>query len=341
MNASAWLSGLAGLIWLYAEWWRRQPPPNSVEHDAPHRLFARRNLGDADFDTAAASVHAIVADGYAYRARPYRRAADAVAGFLAQMQRRPPRALAHFNTLAAIRVYLLREDWDAAARAREGWTEARRRDEVESAQRCLAMPQWTAVIEDGLGSRDDATFDAAAHAAAALGRDCDALHWQRLLDKPADPVRWFRCACGADAERAAALVALASQVLPLAQLADVADGDDSNSTVPGDSGLPAGPPPHDDAAYAQWVVLELVLEQLIVHPEPARAVLLAGFNSALARSRQLALIAFLRWPPLRHDAELRSALQRAADAEPDERVQQNFRAVLADSDPESGPVVTT
>jgi len=328
MNGLWWmLPSLIVLVWLSLEWMRRQLSPRSAEYVAPHRVLAEPDIGAAAFDEAAAGVHALVADGYPYRAKPYAHAADAVAAFLWQMDRRAPHSLAHFHTLAAIRVYVLRDDWNAAARAREGWTDASRSACAESAWRCMTQPQWTSLVDAGLASNDDNVFHTAAQAADALGRNCAALHWQRLIDKPEAPQRWFKCACDADAERTTALVALAGRVLPLARIAAQADDDGSSAVVLAPESLQ-----HDDAAYAQLVVLELVLELLTRFPDMGRDVVLAGFNSPLARSRQLALIAFLRRPRLHHDGEVVAALQRAANAEPGKSIEQHFRIAIADLD---------
>lgn len=303
------LGAAVTVLWLWDRW-RRRRALVPAELVPLHRLFADANLDDARFDQATARLHEAVSS-----ASCAAQLDNAIERFIDCVHRRPPRSLAHFNTVAAIQVWLARADAEPGAGHGK---EQRSRCRI-AADQCLAQPPWRMLIDTGLESSDDATFYTAAHAADALGIDCSERHWQRLRNRPEDPLRWLKVLLDADAARTAEAVALAEQVLPLAQIA-VADG----------SGVEyAGAADNADARHAPLLALDLLLERLQAYPGQGRALLLTGFTSPYVRSRHLALSAFAAWDASERDQGLLDALHRAAAQEDIESVQRHFNETIA------------
>lgn len=311
------LGAAVTLLWLW-DLWRRRRALVPAELAPLHQLFADADLDDARFDQAAARLQATVSSP------PYTaRLDEAIERFIDRLRQRATPSLAHFNTVAAIQVRLAVADAEPGA---EHGNEQRARCRA-AADLCLAQPHWRALIDAGLESTDDATFYTAAHAADALGIDCSERHWLRLESRPEDPRRWFKILVDADAARTAAAVALAGQVLPLAQIA-VSDGSGVESADTADDA---------ETRHAPLVVLDLLLERLQDFPGQGRALLLTGFASPYVRSRHLALSAFAAWDASQRDQGLLDALRRAAAEEDDGSVQRHFNEVMAALDASTAP----
>jgi len=326
---SWWIAFGATALWLFGLWMRRQRSRQPIEVEPFHQTFAYEAIPPF-FDHAAKQLHAFVSGGYGFTVRPYPQAAEAISAFLRQVLQREPQSLATFHTVAAVRAYLLNPEWDADAAAREGWNHDHRHDCVATAEECLALPIWRDLAERGLNSSCDEEFYSAALAAEVFGTDVEALHWQRLNDKPTDPTRWFKVVCGANDHRMAAVIDFAESALPLHRIATESESGDNVVREPGTL-------EHCDATYAQLVALELVLEELHRFPGVGRALLLAGLNSSLVRSRHLALRALSAWSPAQLDAAMLTALHRAAEAEPHEPTVRHFSVVVAATKATSTP----
>lgn len=296
MDATFWIGCAATAVWAWDSRRRRRQSFDWIAGYGPlHRVLAKNRVDAALLDTVSAVLHTALTDGLVCGTPVYRYAAVATRGFLQQLEHAEAPSLAQFNRLASIRVNLTRPDWDAAARARNGWTDALRAQCATTAAALLARPQWRALIDAGLTSTVDAEFYCAANAADALGEDCWPLHWQRLQKKPQDSMRWAKVIGAASDAQLAAIVTFAEAVLPPA-LAAAASHD---------------PPSAQSDDQSPWIALDRVLQELPrLAPGRGRALVLAALAGSSLRDAHLALRALESWPQELRDTAVVDALQQ-------------------------------
>lgn len=253
-------------------------------------------------------LQALLEAGYAHGLDDYAEALAAVHGFLRHLELQRPPSLAQLNRVASLRVWLLQPE----RQLRNGGTEDLREECLAAVQACIAWPQWPPLIEAGLASDDDADFGVAAYAADLYGRDCRELHWQRLQRRPLDRKCWERVlACNSESEALLTAIALAEQVLPLAQI-----------------GSGSQPPQDCETGFEPHYLLELVLQVLPHLPGQGRALILAGMASPVVRGRHLALAALEQWDPGQIDKEIRHRLRQAKRDELHRPVARHLDAVF-------------
>lgn len=300
-------------------WILRQGYKNSIMYEYLAYIAATTGglldaLRDASPDrevlTAAGDIlEALVVGGPAEDMADYEQGADAVEAYLGQMTSRAE-TLADFQSVSTIAMFLERDDgWDELAGL--GWTATRREAFERACERILADEAWAPRVYAGLDSDDGATYWRAEQAARRLGLDIFDIQVARIRRDPLGG-GWFTAWQGADDVRAVYLAALASELLPLA---DIASG-------PGDA-MGIGP------EWRAHSALDWSLQELRHHPGVGADLVLAGLQSPVVRNRNMSLHALKEWPRGEWPPPALDLVRSLAVSDPHEQAREFAAEVLA------------
>jgi hypothetical protein len=229
--------------------------------------------------------------------------------YLRHLLEREPE-LDHAPHARAIRDFV-DEDEGESADPLLGWPQ-RRRAVVELADAVLALPRWEARVRAGLASRRRDDFERAAEAARAVGVDPWEAYYGRMERGVADASEWFSLMRTEDPEQLARAVRLAEARIPLEKIA----------TGPArEMGWGKEFEAHD--------ALDWVLQELHRLPGAGWALIRAGVRSPTLRNRHMAIRALRAWDPGAWPDEARSLFTIALAEEPDDKVRESLRRLLA------------
>jgi hypothetical protein len=275
------------------------------------RLLDRLRRPDPDHDLVRAArdiVSALITGGPAEDIDDYPDAAELVSVLVALMATRAE-TLEDFDGIHDIASFLRDDDgWDE--RYQRGWTGQQRHEVLAACEHILSRPVWPGRVTAGLDADDDRAFWAASRAARALGIDAFDAHWRRLT---ADPLHgnWDAVMKLANEERITRIVAFAEQELPLKAIA-----------VGPAMTLGLGP------EFAAERALGFILQDLGEFPGYGWDLVLAGLRSQVVRVRNMAARTLSTWPRAAWPAAAAGALERAAQAEPDEETRESMNQAL-------------
>ncbi|GAA1693237.1 hypothetical protein GCM10009733_106420 [Nonomuraea maheshkhaliensis] len=224
-----------------------------------------------------------------------RRAAELYLGHIEARtgdDRSAPGELRHFLYVHALRDYVA-EHWP------------------ELLPRCagiLARPIWAELAPAALaGADDDAAFRHAVQACELLGVPTAGALRDRLRVDPYDGAHWYALMRQATPQDVDETLTLASEVLPLAEIAS-GPGQDSG----------AGPTRRPHRA------LDMVLQRLTDWPGRGWPLIAAGLASPVVRNRNMAIRALSAWDHATLPADARTAAAAALRAEPDPEVRERL-----------------
>jgi len=256
-------------------------------------------------------IRALITGGPAKDMNDYDHAAVVVTAYLRHIA---PKAddLQHYLVVKSVRDYLKDENWNRAAREKNGWDDTLRQQALTICQSVLDQPRWSARAREGLNSSDELVFSDANMVAADLGIDTWEMHWRRLREKPLESGRWFHVMHGASAERARTVIAYAVEVLPL----------DKVATGPTDEmGL--------GKEYEVHSCLDFIVQDLGGYPGEGWPLIAASLKSPVVRNRNMALKALNAWGVENWPKEALHTLRAAEGIEPEEDVRKTIHELLA------------
>lgn len=226
--------------------------------------------------TAAGEIiEALVMGGPAEDLDDYDDGADAVEAYLGHIAA-AAETFGDFLAVSAIRRFLSETDgWDE--RAARGWSATRREAFEAICDEILGRPVWRDRVAVGLLATDGEQRRAQ-RVARELGIDTYDVHVASIRADPLDG-DWYHAWKQADRGRAAELVALASELLPLDEIA----------SGPGEA-LGLGPEWRPHGAL-MWT-----LQALRDHPGMGGELLVVGLRSPVVTNRNMALKALEAWP---------------------------------------------
>ncbi len=200
--------------------------------------------------------------------------------------------LRHFLYVHALREY-----------AAEHWPEL-----LPRCTEILARPLWAELATAALaGADDDAAFGRAVRACELLGIPTAGALRARLRADPYGAAHWYALMRQATPQDVDEILALAAEILPLAEIA----------SGPGqDLGLGPARRPHR--------ALDLVLQSLDAWPGHGWPLIAAGLASPVVRNRNLAIRALAAWDHATLPPEARTAVAAALRAEPDAGVRERL-----------------
>jgi hypothetical protein len=254
------------------------------------------NPDDELLDAACGILSALADEHGPMQGMPgYPEGEQATALFLAHMATRA-RELRHFLAIHTLRAYAEGQWPDLAARCTE----------------ILDRPLWADVARQDLGSRDSGTFFEAVRVCEILGVPSlrELLNRLRTVDR-FDAAAWSGAVRQAGSGEIDEVVALACDLLPLAEIASGPDGE-----------MGLGP------RFAPHSCLDSLLQELGTWPGRGVPLVLAGLASPVVRNRNMAVRALDGWGRDAWPAGAREAVVTALAREPDEDVRGRLRALL-------------
>lgn len=300
-------------------WILRQGYRNSVMHEYLAHIAAttggllealRDGTPDRELLTAAGEIlEALCVGGPAEDMSDYADGADAVEAYLTHMAARAE-TLRDFRSIATISTFLEGEEqWDDLGSM--GWTATRREAFEHACEEILGRDSWDPVIYAALDSDDDTDYWLAEQAARHRGLDIFDIQVARIRREPLGG-GWYAAWQGADDVRAATLAALASELLPLDEIA----------TGPSDAmGLGPGWQPHG--------ALDWSLQALRDHPGIGAELVLVGLRSPVVRNRNMALNCLEQWPREQWPDGAIELARRLAESDPNEQAREFAAEILA------------
>ena len=256
---------------------------------------------------AGVILEALFNGGPAENIDDYADAAHVVRDYLRHIPKHAPR-LATFLVLKQIESFLADGAADWTARAERGWHEDVRRSLLATTEALVSQPHWRTLVEAKMSASDSVEFWQASRAAPSVGID----PWPEYFARTeAGGDHWFHVMQTRDEARAARVVQLALDRLPLAAIA----------TGPGKE-LGMG------AAYKHHGALDFVLQELGRFPGLGWPLIAAGLRSPVIRNRNMALRALEGWGRAKWPAEADALLRACQAAEPDDAVRNTIRELL-------------
>ncbi|MGQ0840253.1 hypothetical protein [Actinokineospora sp.] len=263
---------------------------------------------DIDGELLAAAcdiVSALIEGGPAEDIDDYPDAPLAVRLLVGHLERRAD-TVHHFGCVARVERFLADDGW--AHRYQRGWDLALHDALVRRCLDLLARPLWRNLVAAGLESADDKDFHAAAYAAGVLGIDTFDAWLRRVRGTEAG---WFGLMAQATDERLPAILRLAEDTPPLAEL----------STGPADvTGL--GP------RWSAHAALDTVVTGLREFPGQGVPLVLASLRCPVVRNRIMAVKTLTGWGPAAWLPDVQAALRHAVDDEPDAGLRESMRQLL-------------
>ena len=303
--------------WLVRDGFRNQVMDEYLAYIAATtgKLLDRLGRPDPDQDLVHAArdiVTALIRGGPAEDIDDYPGAPELLSLLVTVMTIRAA-SLEDFNAIDSVAWFLRDDDgWDE--RYQRGWTSQQRQEVLTACERILSRPEWPERAAAGLQADDDRAFWAASRAARVLGIDTFDAHWRRLA---ADPLNasggWYAVMQLADEQRITRIVALAEQELPLEAIA----------AGPAMTHVGIGP------EFAAEDALDLILQDLGRFPGHGWNLVRAGLESQVIRVRNMATRTLSAWPRTAWPAAAAGALEKAAQAEPNEETRVFMNQALA------------
>ena len=200
--------------------------------------------------------------------------------------------LSHFLHVHALREY-----------AAERWPEL-----VPRCAEILARPVWAETASGALAAAEDGDgFNRALRVCEELGIPTAEALRGRLRAEPYDPVYWQVLIRQATPQDVDEFLALAEELLPLAEIAS-------------GPGLEDGFGPRFRAHRA----LDIILQDLAGWPGHGWPLIAAGLDCPVIRNRNMAIRALAAWDHATLPAEVRAAVAAALRAEPDAAVRERL-----------------
>ncbi|GLZ36389.1 hypothetical protein [Actinokineospora sp. NBRC 105648] len=256
-------------------------------------------------DCACDIVCALIDGGPAEDIDDYPDAPRAVWLLLGHLER-AGRDLRHFVCTAWIEEFLSGPDWNR--RYEQGWDLARHELMVRRCRDLMAEPHWRDLTIAGLETPDSRDFHRARYAARILEVDPFPATLRRTRTTNDD---WLSLMTLATAERLPAILDLATELLPLADLA----------TGPA---LIAG----YGKRWSTHTALDAVVTALREFPGQGTEFVLASLRCPVVRNRVMAVRTLTGWGPESWHPEVQTALRQAVQEEPDPALQESMSQLL-------------
>jgi hypothetical protein len=301
-------------------WLLREGYRNSVMYEYLAGTCARAGgllaaLGEAHVDrelltSSGEIIQALITGGPAEGIDDYEDARPVIESFLGHMAS-SAETVQDFLHVSSIRGYLDEEDSRWKSGLEQEWPNEVRESLRAVCDSILSSSKWPERIRTELAAEDDVRFYLADQAAKWAGIDTWDRHWERLVQRPSDPHRWFHVMALCDDDRIGRVVNFAEEYIGLEGIA----------TGAGDE-LGFG------KKYEPHSCLSFVLQGLGRFPGWGARLIEAGLRSLVVGNRNTAVAALAAWPREVWPEALRSSLGQAVESEPDAGTRDRMRKAL-------------
>lgn len=267
---------------------------------------------DRELLTAAGEIiQALISGGPADNIDDYDDARPVIEHYLSHMAS-SAETIEDFLHVNSINSYLNDDEALWAGRYDAGWTiECRNRLRSQCVS-ILSRSGWGDIVRAKLNSEDELVFFQADQAAMALGIDTWDIHWQRLLEKPAEASRWYHVMVQCNDDRIQMVIEFAEASLDLEGIATGAADE-----------LGLG------REFERHSCLDFVLQELRRFAGEGLLLIEAGLKSPVVRNRNMAVAALAAWSTIEWPSSLVRSLEEAIGCEPDDDVRERMQKVLS------------
>jgi hypothetical protein len=271
-----------------------------------HEALAQPSIDTELLNSAGKLLSALLEDGPAAGMDDYEHAPIVLRDYLRHLSRAADPALEHFLTVDHVLRFLDAEsNWEERFATGE-WSNESREALRQRCQEILSRDTWLVQAEKALDSNDGYQFYLADTVASRFGRNTWEINFQKVRQAPLR-ASWYRLMELTDASNIDEVLAFASDVLPLDEIA-----------VGPANELGIGP------GYEAEQTLDWILQDLVRFPGYGWPLIKAGLQSRVTRNRNMALRAFLAWPREQWPADAFAILQQASRLEPNEEIRKRL-----------------
>jgi hypothetical protein len=267
--------------------------------------------GDPDDEVLVAAgeiLTALIIGGPAQGMEDYEDGAGACVAYLRRLAGRPIKDLSAVHAVVRIKS-LAEEERAERLRARRAWGAQTFFDIRAHSNDILRRADVRTLIDEGLSSSDDYTFNGAADLAAHFSIDSWPLRLARQKSRTSD--QWYWLMQAQDGDRIDQVLALAREQLNLALI----------GSGPTDS-LGLGPDFRDDLA------LDFVLQDMDRFPGKGWDLVKVGLRGRTIRLRHMAVKALRSWGRAAWPADAMAELEAAAEREPEDEVRKDLQELI-------------
>jgi hypothetical protein len=266
-----------------------------------------RELLDASGDI----IKALIAGGPAEDIDVYDDGAEVVGLYVNHMKNKSDQTLKDFLTLHSIKRYLEDKEADWEERKEKGWTDDLKADLLIDIHNIISAPKWGQIVLEKQNSANAQEFWQVDQAAGLLGIDMWEIHWKRLAENPTESGLWYSVMKNANKERIDQILTLATNKLPLDQIA----------TGPADD-LGLG------QEYNLHSCLDFLLQDLDKYPNKGSELIQTGLRSPVTRNRNMAIRTLSAWGIENWPEGIKELLEEAKKKEPNEDTKKNITNIL-------------
>jgi len=281
-----------------------------------HQALAQDQVDDDVFAAAGDLLEALVCGGPAEDIDDYPHSAAAMRDYLRHAETKATE-VERLRVLQSLEQFLDDDEGGWEARQGHGWSDELRKDLLQQARDFINRPGWGEIVRRQMGSEDELAFIRAASAAEGLGLDPWSAYFARLKQ---GGDYWYQVMQTRDAGRAAQVVALAQEILPLSEI----------GSGPGQE-LGLGP------QWAHHGHLDFVLQDLRRFPNLGWPLIQAGLRSPVVRNRNMAIRALAAWDRDRWPEGATALVKKCLGEEPDDEVCKRLEDLIKTPEEEPNP----
>lgn len=270
-----------------------------------HEALATERVEQELFDGAADIIEALLNGGPAEDMDDYEHAPRVIADFV-RLAREMCSNAKHLSILMSLLDFLVQDEEKWAKRIAAGWTDQLRSDTKDACQQAISDSKWGAIVMDAVHSSSSLDRYYGVACAEKLGMDIWENLYDQLAQNPQQDFHYFQLMKSDDPNRIQKLVQLATEHLPLKQIA----------AGPGkEMGL--------GKEYAAHRNLDTILQSLDRFEGIGKELILTGLNSPVIRNRNMAMMALEGWNVASWGDQLVAAVIHLTEVEPDDSVKEH------------------
>lgn len=219
--------------------------------------------------------------------------------------------LSDFLLLHQLKDYLQEAQQQPEGSGLEHWEEDDFSNGILDSRALIFSKDWTAITQEALASSDSVTYWQGKAAAKILGIDLWSTLWNKVQKNPFEESAWFDITRYEAPKQAPKIIAFALEVFPLAV----------STTGPENTmGF--------DKKYQKDRALEYIVTFLEEHPTSGEALILAGLNNPVIRTRNMTLRTLEHWTAKNWSPAIQRALVHLAAIEPSEDTKKDVNKLL-------------
>lgn len=276
-----------------------------------HRKLETGQIDKKLFKSASDIIEALIVEhSPAEDITTYSFAAQVIQDFIRHAKEHAT-GISDFTMLHKIKDFLTGLQNDIGEQERNGWNQDIISNCIIEIVAILNSRDWKVIANEGLQSKDSATYWNAKQASERLGIDLWEPVWKRLGENLMESASWYDVAQYSKPEHSDIIIEFALKHLPLDELA----------TGPKDSN---GFGEH----YHKHASLEYVTTYLENYPTKGEKIILAALKNPVTRNRNMAIKVLDKWKQENWSPAIEKAIRHLQEIEPNENTKENIERLL-------------